>query len=172
MTRLVAAFDSPENLLKGAGRMKSEGYPAEDALSPFHIKKLEEVLSIKAPLIRRLMAAAGFSVAALMYGVQLYSSAIGYPINSGGRPYNSWQVFLLVPFEAGVLAAAIAGFLTFLIGCGLPSLHHPLFGVPAIRRATADRFFLVVDAPGGERVEERLRNALVGEGAIFIEEVP
>ena len=80
-------------------------------------------------------------------------------------------MFLLVPFEAGVLAAGIAGFITFLYTCGLPGLYHPVFDVPGIERATSDRFFLLVNTSSDERIEDHVRGLLVKEGAIFIEEV-
>ena len=51
-----------------------------------------------------------------------------------------------MPFEVGVLAAAVAGFAALLVLCGLPRLHHPLFDCDAIERATDDRYFLLVRA--------------------------
>ena len=63
---------------------------------------------------------------------------------------NSWPVFLLVPFEIGILAAGIAGFVALLWSCGLPRLHHPLFAYPGIERASQDRFFIFIDQPGND----------------------
>ena len=79
--------------------------------------------------------------------MEFWSAVYAYPIDSGGRPLNSWPIFLLVPFEVGVLAAAVAGFAALLVLCGLPRLHHPLFDCDAIERATDDRYFLLVRAP-------------------------
>lgn len=171
MKWLVAVFESPEALVKGADKLKAEGCPAEDALTPFHVHGIEDALNTKRPPVRRAMAIAGFSVAAFAYFIEWMSLAIAYPFNSGDRPFNSWQVFLLVPFEAGVLAAGIAGFVTMLYTCGLPSLYHPVFDVRGIERATSDRFFLIVNPTTDERTEDRVRGLLVSEGAIFIEEM-
>lgn len=171
MKRLVAVFESPEALVNGADKLKAEGHPAEDALTPFHVHGIEDALNVERPPVRRAMAIAGFSVAALVWGLEWFSLAVAYPFNSGDRPHLSWQVFLLVPFEAGVLAAGIAGFVTFLYTCGLPSLYHPVFDIPSVERATSDRFFLIVNATADERRENRLRELLVGAGAIFIEEM-
>ena len=93
------------------------------------------------------------------------------PSNSGGRPLNSWPIFLLVPFEVGVLAAAVAGFAALLVLCGLPRLHHPLFDCDAIERATDDRYFLLVRAPPkGE--SDSLMVVLFAARAMRIEEQP
>ncbi len=172
MKRLAAVFETPEALVKAADKLKAEGCPAEDALTPFHVHGIEDALNVKKPHVRRAMAIAGFSMAALAYCLQWFSLSVAYPFNSGGRPpLNSWQVFPLVTFEVGVLAAGIAGFITFLYTCGFPSLYHPVFDIPGIGRATSDRFFLIVDPAGDERVERRVRELLAGEGAIFIEEM-
>lgn len=170
MKRLVAVFESPEALVRGADKLKTEGCPAEDALTPFHVHGIEEALDVKRPPVRQAMAIAGFSVAVLAWGLEWFSLAVAYPFNSGDRPHFSWQVFLLVPFEAGVLAAGIAGFVTFLYSCGFPGLHHPVFDIPGIHRATSDRFFLIVPAADGEPGENRVRELLAGEGAVFVEE--
>ena len=51
-----------------------------------------------------------------------------------------------------MLAAALAGFVAFLVGSGLPRLHHPVFAAHGFERASQDRFFLAVaDSRGGRR---------------------
>jgi hypothetical protein len=75
--------------------------------------------------IRWPMLIAALSVAAVAYALEFWSAVYAYPIDSGGRPLNSWPIFLLVPFEVAVLAAAVAGFAALLFLCGLPCLHHP-----------------------------------------------
>ncbi len=170
MKRLVAAFESPEALVKTAGKLKAAGFPADDALTPFHVHGIEDALSLKQAPVRRVMAIAGFSMAAVAWFLQWFSLSVAYPFISGGRPHNSWQIFPLVMFEAGVLAAGIAGFIAFLYTCGLPALYHPVFDVPGVERATSDRFFLIVNS-ADKGIEDRVRHLLVEEGAISIEEV-
>jgi len=172
MKRLAAVFETPEALVKAADKLKAEGCPAEDALTPFHVHGIEDALNLKQPHVRRAMAIAGFSMAAVAYCLQWFSLSVAYPFISGDRPANSWQIFPLVTFEVGVLAAGIAGFVTFLYTCGFPSLYHPVFDIPGIERASSDRFFLIVNPAGDERLERRVRDLLLGEGAIFIEEMP
>ena len=54
-----------------------------------------------------------------------------------------------MPFEVGVLAAAVAGFAALLVLCGLPRLHHPLFDCDAIERGDGRPLF-----PPGSRASE------------------
>src|SRR5262245_26119080 len=78
--------------------------------------------------------------------MQYFSMAVDYPFNSGGRPVNSWPVFIPITFEVFVLIAAFAAFLGVLYLNGLPRPHHPVFEVPAFARASQDRFFLCIEA--------------------------
>jgi hypothetical protein len=114
------------------------------------------------------MALAGFGAAAAMYGLQWYSAVVAYPLNSGGRPLHSWPVFTLVPFEFGVLAAALAGFATMLWACGLPRLNHPVHDMPQFERASQDRFLLLVAPKDGPAP---LRRRLEEAGALLVSEM-
>jgi hypothetical protein len=109
-------------------------------------------------------------MAAFAYFLQWYSSVIDYPLNTGGRPLNSWPVFLLVPFEVGMLAAALSGLAAFLWTCRLPCLHHPVFDTTGFARATQDRFFLLAAQTGKEERSAALRELLKQSGALAVRE--
>ena len=74
--------------MKGAEKLKAEGHPAEDALTPFRVHgprkrrpRLKKVLPV-----RRATAIAGFAVAATAFALQWFSLAAAYPINSADGP--------------------------------------------------------------------------------------
>jgi hypothetical protein len=117
------------------------------------------------------MLAGGLLVAAFAFALQWYSAVIAYPINSGGRPLNSWQVFWLVPFEFGIFAAALCGVIALLWSCGLPRLHHPLFEIPGFERASQDRFFLLAASEPNDEAVRELRHILETAGAVVVTEV-
>jgi hypothetical protein len=168
---LLAEFRDPETLQHALGQVKLARHRAIDAFTPYPVEGLAEELAVGPSRIRYVMLAGGLIVAAFAFALQWYSAVIAYPINSGGRPMNSWQVFWLVPFEAGVFAAALCGVVAWLWSCGLPRLHHPLFEIPGFERATQDRFFLLAAAgPGGEGPNE-LRHVLERAGAMVVTEV-
>jgi hypothetical protein len=172
MTRaLLAEFRHPDELRNAVNRVKEERHSPVDAFTPYPVEGLDDELETLPSRIRIAMLAGGLIVAAFAFGLQWYSAAIDYPINSGGRPLDSWQVFLLVPFEVGVFAAALTGVITFLWSCRLPRLHHPLFEIPGFERATQDRFFLLAEAKAGDEWARDLRRALEKSGAVVVTEV-
>jgi Protein of unknown function (DUF3341) len=168
---LMAEFDDPDALSAALRLIKGSDHRAIDAFTPYPVEGVAAALEIPASRIRYAMLAGGLIVAACAFALQWYSAVIDYPLNSGGRPLNSWQVFLLVPFEVGVFAAALCGVIAFLRSCGLPRLHHPLFEIPGFERATQDHFFLLATAgDDGEAIRD-LRGILQAAGARVVTEV-
>lgn len=168
---LLAEFRDPETMLHAIGAVKRHRHRAIDAFTPYPIEGLAEELDVAASPIRIIMLAGGLLVAAFAFGLQWYSAVIDYPLNSGGRPLNSWQVFVLVPFEVGIFAAALFGVIALLRSCGLPRLHHPLFEVPGFERATQDRYFLLSSSEDNEQAARDLRDVLQSAGAVVVTEV-
>jgi hypothetical protein len=164
---LVAEFDDADRFIAALKAARAAGLTPFDAMAPFDVPEMAGLVSGGAALVRAIMAGAGFGVAIFAYALQWYSAVVAYPINSGGRPLDSWPVFLLAPFEVGILAAAVAGFIALLVGSGLPRLHHPLFDYPGVERATQDRFFLVV-ARVDDATEERARRLFFDAGALAV----
>ena len=172
MTRaLLAEFRDPVELRNAMTRVKEGRHSPVDAFTPYPVEGLDDELETLPSRIRVAMLAGGLIVAAVALGLQWYSAAVDYPINSGGRPFDSWQVFLLVPFEVGVFAAALTGAIAFLWSCGLPRFHHPLFEIPDFERATQDRFFLLAEANASDESARDLRRVLEKSGAVVVTEV-
>ncbi|MEN3285828.1 MAG: hypothetical protein V7634_128 [Bradyrhizobium sp.] len=168
-TTLLAEFLDSEALKASVSRVRTAGHRAVDAFTPYPIEGLADELGHGTSRIRPVMLAGGLGTAAFAFGVQWYSAVIDYPIVSGGRPLNSWQVFLLVPFEVGIFAAALSGVIAFFWSCRLPRLHDPIFEIPGFERATQDRYFLLAAAHDADPLH--LRQALRDAGAVEVTEL-
>lgn len=143
----AAEFETAEQLQRAAHDAASAGCPASDALSPFPVPEVMQHLAPRPkPPMGWAMAIAGACGGAILWFVEWFSATRDYPIISGSRPLNSWEIFFIVMFEACILCSGAGGFITFIINCRLPSLHHALFEISAIERASQDRFFLVFEA--------------------------
>jgi hypothetical protein len=71
---------------------------------------------------------------------------VAYPLNIGGRPFNSWPAFVPITFELTILSAAISAILAMLILNHLPRLNHPVFNALNFERASTDKFFLCIES--------------------------
>jgi hypothetical protein len=167
----LAAFDTPERLLAAMRQVREAGHEPLDAFTPFPVAGLARALPPIRSNVRVAMLFVGLLVAAGFYLMQWWSAVYDYPLNVGGRPLNSWPVFLLAPFEVGVLAAAVAGIIAFCHACGLPRLHHALFEIPGFERATVDRFFLLARCAPLRGNDLELRHLLEREGALVVSQV-
>jgi hypothetical protein len=94
--------------------------------------------------------------------MEWYAMARLYPINVGGRPYNSWPNFIPVVFELTVLIASVFAFVAVFVLNKLPQPNHPVFNVPEFERASIDRFFLCIEAQDPKFHPERTRRFLEG----------
>lgn len=169
-TVLLAEFADEAALIKVGQQLDPDLYRILDALIPVPVEAVTSLLPQEPSHIRQAMLTGGVLAAAFAYGLQAYSAIFAYPLDTGGRPLHSWPVFLLVPVEVGILAAAICGMIFFFTSCRLPRLHHPLFDIPGIERATQDRYFLVIEADTAQ--EAKLRRHLENAGAAVVSRVP
>jgi len=167
---LVAEFCDADSLIGAAVRLKREGHQLLDAFTPFRLPELDCILPVRPPRVRLAMLLVGLAMAAFAYFLQWYSSVIDYPLNTGGRPLHSWPVFVLVPFEVGMLAAALSGFASCFWNCRLPCLYHPLFDTTDFSRANQDRFFLLAAQSDEEGRSASLRETLKSAGALTVME--
>ena len=143
---LMAEFEEPTALVNAAALARREGYEFMDAYSPFPIEELHEALGSHHTRLPLIVLIGGILGCIGGYSLQLWASAVAYPINVGGRPYHSWPAFIPITFECTILAAALSAVLGMLALNGLPMPYHPVFNVPRFEHASRDKFFLLVEA--------------------------
>ena len=142
----MAEFETPGALVEAATKARLAGYRKMDAYSPIPIEALDEALDLKRTKLPVLVFLGGLGGCLAGFGLEYWASAIAYPMNVGGRPFNSWPQFIPVTFETTVLGAALTCFVGMWALNGLPKPYHPVFNVPAFARASTDRFFLCIEA--------------------------
>jgi hypothetical protein len=142
---LMAEFATPTALVHAAEQARLEGYRQMDAYSPIPIEELSEALGLRRTRLPILVFLGGLLGGIAGYGLEYWTQAIAYPLNVGGRPYNSWPQYIPVTFETTVLGAALSAFVGMWALNKLPMPYHPVFNVPAFARASRDRFFLCIE---------------------------
>jgi hypothetical protein len=160
---IIARFETPEQLLSAVKAARRAGYRRLEAYAPFPVPGLAEALSFRDRRIPMLALAAALLSALVFYLMQWASLVLDYPFVVGGKPLNSWPVFLIVTFEMGILGAVLTAFLMMLVGNRLPKLYHPVFDWASFDRASDDSFFLQIEDPDGAAVTAFFRDQQAAE---------
>ncbi len=169
---LLAEFDSPTALVHAARAIHAAGYRKLDAYTPFPVEELNDALGLKTTRMPLVILIGGIFGCLGGFYMQYWCAAVSYPINVGGRPLNSWPIFIPVTFEMTILFAALAAVIGMLALNRLPMPYHPVFNVPRFALASRDRFFLCVEAADPLFDRERTRQLLATLQPRDVAEVP
>lgn len=169
---MMAEFDSAQGLVDAARKTHQAGYRKIDAYSPFPIEGLAEEIGVEHHDVQLVVLIGGIIGGCTGYLMQYWMSAVDYPLNIGGKPYNSWPSFIVITFEMTILFAGISAVLGMLALNGLPAPYHPVFNVSRFSSASKDRFFLIVFSTDQKYDSAQTRNFLEALGSRSIEEVP
>ena len=169
---IVGVFATPEGVRDAAAQLHSLGFRAVEAYTPYPVEGVGELLHPgRKRFLPALMCVGAIFGAGWGYFIQYWGEALDYPLNVGGRPYNSWPAFIVGTFEFMLLVTVAAGMFGLLAASRLPRLYHPIFNAEAFERASRDRFLLCVEArdPGFE--PNTIRRVFDAHGAESIAEV-
>src|SRR4051812_38934671 len=165
MYGLMAEFENATALVDATASARAEGYRRMDAYAPFPIPELHDALGGHESRLPLIVLIGGLIGCIGGFLLQYWASAIAYPINVGGRPFNSWPAFIPVTFECTILCAALSAVLGMLALNGLPMPYHPVFNVPRFALASRNRFFLCIESKDHHFDVDKTRRFLETQGA-------
>lgn len=143
---LLAEFETPEQLIHAAEATSAAGYRRVDAFTPYPIEEVWEALGHHRSRVPLVVLVGGIAGCLFGFLLQYWVNVIHWPMNIGGRPFNSWPAFIPVTFECTILFAAFAAVLGMLALNGLPMPYHPVFSAERFALASRDRYFLAIES--------------------------
>jgi hypothetical protein len=169
---LMLEFEEPKTLIQAAELAHKSGYRKMDAYTPFPVEGLDEALGLKKDQVALITLIGGLFGCFGGFFMQWYANVIDYPINAGGKPFNSWPAFIPITFELTVLCASLAAAIGMMALNRLPQPWHPVFSHPNFVRASRDRFFLCIQSDDPLYEPNRIRQLMLPLCPIAIQEVP
>ncbi len=157
---LVAEFGDPDSVREAARKTRDAGYSVIEAYTPFPVEGLDDDLGHAPTRLGWVVLFMGITGALVGFFMQWYATEVFYPVNIGGRPYNSWPNFIVITFESTIIFSAFTAGLFMLGRNGLPRPYHSIFNAPNFERASRDRFFLCIESKDPQFDSEQTRQFL------------
>lgn len=170
---VLAIFPSGAELVKAVPKVKARGFHDLEAYTPYPVHGIDEAIGLKGSKLGILVFIMAVTGALSIYLFQRWTSTVSYPLHIGGKPYYSWQSWVVVIYEVTIL------FSTWTASLGMLFLFNklPFFGSPilkskAIAVTTRDKFALLIQPSGGVLDVEAAGAALREAGGTDIEILP
>jgi len=179
---LLAEFETPAAIYAAAERVRDAGYRWWDCHTPFPVHGLDRAMGIRPTILPWLVFGAGATGTMIGFILQWFTNATsfdlwafvwvrGYEFLVSGKPLLSGPVYPIVMFELTILLAAV-GCVVMMFGLNkLPMLYHPCFKSERFRRASDDRFFIVIEARDPKFYRNKTEEFLDSLGATAVEEL-
>ena len=177
---LLAQFDDPDSLLEACDQCRQSGFTSTDAFTPFPVHGIDPALGIKRSILPFIVLCVGITGLMVGLGLQFFANSNafdsvspfkGYGYFIGGKPIFSVPANIPVTFEIIVLSSAFATFLGMWGLNKLPMFSNPLHRISRFKRATNDKFFLVINADDAKFDRSATEAKMTEWGAVAIEEV-
>ena len=169
---IIAVFRTADALRNAAIHVRQSGYRAFETYTPYSVEGVEEIIDPGRRLFLPLLMFGGAVFGAGWgFWIQYWGEAVNYPINVGGRPFNSWPAFIVGAVEFMLRCAVAAGLFGQLAASRLPRLYHPIFEAKSFARASRDRFLICIEATDPHFDPDSVHQLFAQLGAERIEEV-
>lgn len=167
---ILAEYEDVTSLIHAAEKVRDAGFSKWDCHTPFPVHGLDKAMGIKPtilPFLTLVMALTGTTTGFIM---QYWANATnadllpigmpGYEYLISGKPMWSLPANIPVMFEMTVMFAAYTTVFALFLLCKLPRHYNPLFKSARFRRATSDRFFVVIETADPLFNESRVNSLL------------
>jgi hypothetical protein len=164
---MLGVFAREEDVLRATEAARHQGITILDVYTPYAVHGLDRAMGLLPSRLPWVSFLLGLIGAGLKVWFEFWASAVSWPINVGGKPWNSLPAFVPITFEVMVLFAGIGTVIAFLFVARLrpwrrATLVHP--------RVTDDRFVLLLEQTDATLAVERIRNLFERHHAIEISE--
>ncbi len=180
---LIAEYDNVDAVMHAARKVRDAGYQRFDVHTPFPIHGIDPVMGIRPTILPWIVlicgitgGTAGILLTHYTMGVTptwtwMLESLKGYQFPISGKPFWSTPAYIPPIFEMTILFSAFGAVFGMYLLNRLPMLYNPLFKSERFRRATNDRFFVVIERRDAKFDRQATEELLKSTGPLAIEAV-
>jgi len=154
---IVASFATEEDILGVTRAARADGLKIVDVYAPYAVHGLDTAMGMKRSRLAWVCFAAGMVGAILKLWFEFWTAGVDWPVNVGGKPWNSLPAYVPVTFEVMVLSAGLVTVFVFLVISKLKPGKSPVLLAEGI---TNDTFVLAIEQEDATFDLERVRKLL------------
>lgn len=164
---VVSLFENEHDLLEAVRTARERKFTIVDVHTPYAVHGLDSAMGARPSWMSWACAAFGLTGVTTMLAFQYWAAAVDWPVNVGGKPWNSVPAYVPVTFEAMVFAGGLGMVLTFLVACRLYPGRRAHVPDP---RVTDDRFAIVLEEADAAFDLDDVRRLFGRLGAVEVRE--
>ena len=158
---MVGVFDNEFDLVKAFGKVKANGVKIDEVYTPYPIHEILEGMGNKTRITHAAFFYGLFGFTAVIGGMY-YAAVVSWPLNFGGKPFNTFPSFIVVSIVATILIITLLTLFTFSARAKIfPGKKAKIVDV----RATDDKFILVIDSGTPDFKASEIEKLLKDNGA-------
>jgi hypothetical protein len=161
----IGIFDDEGKFISSIRSLQEQKLQIFDVFTPYPVHEVFHLLKRKSKLPTAAYFFGLFGILGTL-GFLYYTSVISWPLNYGGKPFNSFPSFIVVTIVVTILTVTLASLALFSARSKLfPGRDNTIFDL----RATDDKFIIVVDTKVPDiTVGEKAHGIMEAQGAIEV----
>lgn len=168
---LMALFNTPKDIVKAASEIRHLKIKKFETYSPFPIHGMDSAMGLKDSKLAWLSLIGGLTGMGIGFSLQIWTSAVDYPIIVSGKELLSLPAFIPVSFELTILLTAFATVFGMFTLNRLPQLYSTEFNHSEFNKVTDDKFFISVSSKDKNFNKEQLIQIIKSNNGESIEDV-
>ncbi|MDX9881978.1 MAG: DUF3341 domain-containing protein [Prolixibacteraceae bacterium] len=158
---LVGVFDDEHTLVDAFEKILDKGVTVEEVYTPYPIHEILHGMKKKTRITHAAFFYGLFAAIGLL-GFMYYAAVIDWPLNFGGKPFNTFPSFMVVSIVATILSITLLTLFTFSARARVfPGKKAEIIDI----RATDDKFIMVLDKSGPDFDEQTVTELFKANGA-------
>ena len=163
----VSVYEHEEDILGVIGAARERGLTIVDVFSPYAIHGLERIAGFRPSRLPIVAFFIGLGGCAFMTWFAFWTSAVDWPVNIGGKPWNSLPAFIPVIFEITVLSAGVG---TVLVLFARAKLWPGKVADMPCEGVTDNRFALILEETDATFDPDEVKRLCERYNAVHVEE--
>ena len=160
----AAVFRHEDELFAAALEAREAGFEVHDVYTPFPVHGMDQAAGLRPSRLTWIALIAGAVGLMFGLGLQVWTSAYDWPLNVGGKPFNSFPLFIPVTFELTVLFSGLIAIGVLLIRNRLWLFSRRM----VFSGVTNDRFVIVLKQSDASFDARRAMKLFAKHGAIKV----